>query len=352
MKKLTLHIVSFMIIAAAYESKGQNEQFSQYYNSSLFLNPTFAGTPPDIQVGLSHKRQLQASGISNELSQFSLLYPIVSKGFNARQFGGVGVTALNHKVGEGYSHNGMMLSAAYNVRLGAFSPDYFIFGLQGGFFNRSIDYSSRQWGSQYTPYLPSGFDPNAMDPGSQFNEFVRYPVFNVGLTYAYNPGRDFRLYKYTAFSGFSFKHLNRPNTSFMPGGEDDREEILLIYHGGFEFKLNQRLQWSPNGLFLYNMAGVSQFNVGNNVSYSFTDNRSFSANNIYLTLGVWYRLRDSFIFTTGFQNKNLQVGFSYDLNKGYIFTQPNEAGVASFEISLIYTAGKDKNAGRSSNPLF
>ena len=352
MKKLIPYIACLLIVGLAYETKGQNARFSQYYTSSLFLNPTFAGTPPDIQVGLNHKRQFQTDGTKIELSQFSLLYPIVSKGFNARQFGGVGVTAYNHQAGENYSNNGILLSTAYNVRLGAFSPDYVIFGLQGGFFNESIDFANLQWGSQYTRYLPNGFDPNAPDPGSQFNQFVRYPVFNVGLTYVYNPGRDFRLYKYTAFSGFSFKHLNRPNKSFMPGGEEDREQILLLYHGGFEFSLNQRLQWSPNTIFLYNMAGVYQFNVGNNISYSFTDNRSFAANNIYLTLGVWYRLRDSFIFTTGFQNKNLQLGFSYDLNKGYIFTQPNEAGVASFEISLIYTAGKDKNAGRSSNPLF
>lgn len=344
-------ISTILFLAMAIAGYCQDAPFSQYYTSSLFLNPAFAGIPRNLQASINHKRQFQTDGIKNEVSQFSLLYPFVSTGFNARQFGGIGVTAFDQSVGEGYKMNGAMLSAAYNVRLGLFSPDYIVFGLQGAFFNERIDFSNRQWGSQYTPYLVSGWDPNAPDPASQFNEFVRYPTLNVGLTYYYNPQRDFRLYKYTAFSGFSFKHLNRPNKSFM-GGEVDRKPILMTYHGGFEFNISYKFQWAPHAMFLYNTDNSYRFSVGNYVAYSFSDNRSFNANNLYLTLGVWYRLRDSFIFTTGFQNKNLQVAFSYDLNSWFIFTESNEVTIPSFEISLTYTAGKDKKGGRSSNPLF
>ena len=348
-----LKYICFLVLACfTFGVSGQNSQFSQYYTSSLFLNPSFAGIPPDLQVSLNHKRQFQTSGISNELSQFSILYPFVSSGFNARQFGGIGVTAFSESIGDNFfKNNGFMVSTAYNLRLGDFSPDYVIFGLQGGYFNESINYANLQWGSQYTPYLVSGFDPNAADPSVQFNDMVHYPVFNAGLTYYFNPARTYRLYKYSAFSGFSFKNLNRPNTSFM-GGEVARKPIFMTYHGGMEFSISHKLRWSPNGIFYYSTDNRYQFNMGSYVSYSFSDNRSLKANNLYLTFGLWYRLRDSFIFTTGFQNNNLQMAFSYDLNKAYLFTPPNESLVPSFEISLTYTLGKDKKGGSSSNPLF
>ena len=347
------YVLGVLMLCTAGGLHAQDARFSQYYTSSLFLNPTFAGIPSDLQVSINHKRQFQTSGIKNELSQFSLLYPFVTKGFNARQFGGVGVTAFNQDIGQSfYRTNGVMISTAYNVRLGLFSPDYVIFGLQGGYFNESINFGNLQWGSQYTPYLVSGFDPNAADPSAQFNEYVRYPTLNVGITYYYNPAKTYRLYDYSAFSGFSFRHLNRPNASFM-GSEEARKPLVLTYHGGFEFNFSHKFQWSPNAIFIYEATNKSyEFNVGNYISYSLSDNRSFNANNLYLTLGAWYRLRDSFIFTTGFQNKNLQVAFSYDLNKAFIFTEENEATIPSFEISLTYTAGKDKKGGRSSNPLF
>jgi len=347
-RNVLLILALSMLIAQSY---GQNTQFSQYYTSSLFLNPSLAGISPSLQVSLNHKRQFQTSGINNELSQVSVLYPFVSQGFNSRQFGGIGVTAYNHSVDQGtYQNNGIMVAGAYNLRLGLFSPDYVIFGVQGGYFNESINPSKFSWGSQYTPYVTNGFDPNAPDPSPSYNQMVKYPVLNAGITYYYNPSRTYRLYKYSAFSGVAVKHINQPNSSFIQN-EVEKEKMIFTYHGGFEFNVSYNFQWSPHVLFYY-VNNIYRYNVGNYVSYSFSENRSFNANNLYLTLGVWYRLRDSFIVTTGFQNKNLQFAFSYDLNKGFIFTEENESTLPSFEISLIYTARKDNKEGRSSNPLF
>ncbi len=344
-------LFTFVLFALFYPLCGQNIQFSQYYTSSLFLNPSLAGISPDLQVSLNHKRQLNPQGIEKEISQVSILYPFVSQGFNSRQFGGIGVTAFNHSIDKGnYQENGLMVAGAYNLRLGLFSPDYVIFGLQGGYFNRSFNLNNSQWGSQYTPYLGNGFDPNAPNPSQQYNQMARYPVFNAGLTYYYNPSRTYRLYKFSAFSGLAVKHLNAPNKSFIDN-EVEREAMLFAYNGGFEFNVSYKLQWSPHAIFYY-VNNVSSFNVGNYVAYTLSENRSFNANNLYLTLGVWYRFRESFIFTSGFQNKNLQFAFSYDLNGAFIFTEENEVAVPSFEISLIYTARRDSKGGRSSNPLF
>jgi type IX secretion system PorP/SprF family membrane protein len=351
MKRTLTSIGIILLVVLAVRVQAQVIPFSQFYTSSLFLNPSFAGIPPNLQVSVNHRRQVQTSGRDTETSQFSLLYPFVSSGFNARQFGGIGVTAYSFSAGDVFKNDGFMVSAAYNLRLGDFSPDYVIFGLQGGYSNQSINYSNLQWGSQYTPFLPGGFDPNAPDPSAQFNDIVHYPLVNVGLTYYFNPARTYRLYKYSAFSGFSFKSVNRPNISFM-GGEAYREPMLLTYHGGMEFSISHKLRWSPHGIVYYSTDNRYQFNIGNYMSYSFSDNRSLQANNLYLTFGVWYRVRDGIIATTGFTNNNLQVAFSYDLNKGYLFTDPNESFAPSLEISLTYTVGKTNKGGKSSNPLF
>ncbi len=335
----------------AFEAEAQLGQFSQYYTSSLFLNPTFAGIPPNLQVSMNHKRQITDVGYTNELSQFSLLYPFVSGGFNARQFGGVGISAFTENADNNFKTTGFMASAAYNIRLGDFSPDYVIVGLQGGLLNRTVNFANATWSSQYTPFLPGGFDPNSPDPSVQFNDNINFPVLNVGLTYYFNPARTYRLYKYSAFSGFAFRNVNRPNTS-LAGEEKVPEVMIITYHGGFEFSISNQFRWSPHAVINYRLDNSYVFNLGNYVSYSFSNNRALNANNVYLTLGLWYRVRDSFIITTGFQNNNLGVAFSYDLNRFYIFTPDNDITLPSFEISLTYTLGKTKKGGSSSNPLF
>jgi len=87
-------VVTILTLCVTVYSFGQDEQFSQYYDASLYLNPGFNGIYNDAAFHMTHKRQLQSAEIINALTQVSFLFPI-KPSKTERAIGGVGMLAFN-----------------------------------------------------------------------------------------------------------------------------------------------------------------------------------------------------------------------------------------------------------------
>ena len=346
MRKLKAYILFFMIACFGYS---QDTQFSQYFSASLFLNPAFAGVYNFPSVHMNHKRQLQSVDVINELTQVSFIFPIKPGGPLERSIGGIGLMAYNERNGINgvFQNSAAFVTYAQNFKFGILSSDIITFAVQAGYENRSLNFSDLSWGSQYNPFY--GFDDTLPTPVTEFDDTKGSLVVNAGFMYYYNPDRNYLLYRYSAFSGFSATNVNGPNKSFNVQNATP-EPMLLKYNGGVEVKFN-KLYVTPSLLFLY-LRRNYQFNAGLNFAYSPRADRYRSRGNQVL-FGAWYRFRDSFIFMGGVKMSSLVIRASYDLNSN-LFVQERTVDIAqnSFELSIQYHLTNNSGYRKLSNPLF
>lgn len=342
-------VLTIALLVGCFATKAQEAQFSQYYAASLYLNPGFSGVYNEPVLHMNHKRQLQNVDVINELTQVSFIFPVKPNGALERSIGGAGLMAYNEQTGPRgiFQRNSVFANYAHNLKLGLLSSYLISVGLQVGYEIRKLDFSKLSWGSQFNAYY--GFDDSLPIPVTEFNEQQSNLVFNAGIMYYFNPERNYLLHKYSGFIGVSATNLNRPNTSFTVDATS-KAPILIKYNGGLEFKYN-KLFFMPNILYL-NLTKNHQFNAGLNVAYVPGASR-FRAKGSQLLGGIWYRLRDSFIFMGGIRVNALTLRVSYDMNSTLFVPERNiNLAQNSFEISIQYSLSKSVNFGRSSNPLF
>ncbi len=346
MRRIGLYILTLLMLKTV---EAQDLQFSQYFSASLFLNPAFAGVYNDPSLHMNHKRQLQGVDVLNELTQVSFIFPIKPGGSYERSIGGIGLMAYNERSGINgvFENSAAFLTYAQNFKFGILSSDIITFAVQVGYENRTLNFSSLQWGSQYNPFY--GFDDTLPIPVTEFDGQKGTVVANAGFMYYYNPNRNYLLYTFSAFSGFSATNVNRPNKSLSVDNKSV-EPMLLKYNGGVEAKFN-KLYVTPSLFFQYLRKSI-QFNAGMNFAYSPNENR-YRARGNQVLFGVWYRLRDSYIFMGGIKFASLAIRASYDLNSNlFIGDRTVNISQPSFEISIQYNISKNTGYRKISNPLF
>ncbi|NQZ78225.1 MAG: PorP/SprF family type IX secretion system membrane protein [Ekhidna sp.] len=346
MKKTSVLI---LLLTGWLKLHSQDAQFSQYYAASLYLNPALNGIYDDPSLHMNHKRRLQSVDVINELTQVSFILPIKTQGQYEQPTAGAGIMAFNERSGfEGvYQRNSVFLNYAHNIKLGLLSTYLISLGAQVGYEMRTLNFSNLAWGSQYNSFY--GFDDTRPVPVTEFNDQQQNLVVNAGIMYYYNPERNYLLHKYSGFVGISATNLNRPNTSYAEDAEET-EPVLWKYHGGLQVKFN-KIFITPSILYLY-IRQTQQFNAGANFAYV-PGAEEYRAKGTQLLFGVWYRLRDSFIFSGGIKYSSLAVRISYDLNTTLFVPEKTiDLAQSSMEISIQYSLSKNLNLKRVSNPLF
>lgn len=325
--KLTLNkvLTGIFLLSFTIFCKAQDATFSQYYSSSLYLNPAFAGAQPYLTLGLNSRTQWKSIITPYFTNQASLIIPIY-KSTRETNIGGIGLSVYNDKAGSGnLQATGINLNMGYNVKIS--EKHILTLAVQGGIIQKQVSFGSFQWGSQYNSYI--GYDAS-IDPGvtNVINQKM-YPDFGAGFLYYANPGRNIREKGMGGFFGGSAYHLNQPDESLVT---DQVSKLPMLYkaHAGIEFSVSEKFNFSPNGLFVM-QNGAMQINSGLYMTYSFGNEESVVVPSAFIA-GAWYRLQDSFIFSTGLGSKYYTLGFSYDLNNSSL--RQNTLGRGAYEISL------------------
>ena len=340
-------IVTVFAIMSAGVSPAQDPQFSQYYASGLFLNPSLVGSENNLTFKSNYRNQWRTVTLPYVSSQVSIIYPwLKGNEVGGKHIGGIGVSFYNDKAGDGMLKTlGVAFSGAYTLHLGTGTSDVLVFGLQGGFIQKQLDYTNLEWGEQFNRYL--GFDPT-LSPNennvmaSTFNEDI-----STGLIWYHNSARNYEIKTWSGFFGLSAYHLTRPDESMLTNNIS-RLPILYKMHAGIEIHVAKHFNISPNVLAMMQQ-GNQQINFGGYLDYNLYERTTSNLTmNMELIAGLWYRLGDAFIFLAGIQNDYYTLGFSFDMNTSQL--RRETGGRGAYEVSLSIRRVRERKRLKFSTP--
>ncbi|MFQ3575777.1 MAG: PorP/SprF family type IX secretion system membrane protein [Cytophagales bacterium] len=330
-----IKIILVLFLAFAQEAFSQDPQMSMYYAMPLYISPSFAGSAYNSRLMLNHRQQWPGNQ-----SKYSTFFTSFDTYF-AKQKVGLGLVSMYDEQGSGMYFDrfntirtmDLTLQAAYDITL---NKNYSLRpGLQLHGVNRRIGTNylyPNQLNNQGLNGQPSG---EVLNDNSFF-----YPSVGSGVLLY---GKDF-------WMGVAGHHLNRPNTSFLPGG-NVRTDIKLNFHVGYKYYffkgsrtshyLSDEVEYSISPIVHYKMQGRNdQLDIG------------FAGTADQFLYGFWYRglpylknynnsniNNESLIFMVGwvFEGWNLHYAYDFTISKLVQSTQ------GAHEINLAYIFRKKKS---------
>ena len=329
-KNLIKSILIILGISGFLSVQGQDAVFSQFYNSTLYLNPALAGIENDLTVSANYREQWKALGSPYQTSQFSLIVPYYldkhAKPFG--HIGGLGLSVYNDVAGQdgNFKTTGLNSNFAYNLPFDKSFVNVLSFGLQAGFIQKRVDISTLQWGEQYSPYW--GFNSDVTPTEALDSENTSFLDIGSGIFWWHNPIPKVGQKLVSINAGLSVAHMNNPNESMLPY---DVQKLPLLYkfHGGIVYKLANHLNASLNTLTAVQNETI-QYNVGTYLTYRFFAHDSELLAESFIRLGGWYRMQDAAILLTEFETTKFKIGFSYDWNTSSLRYQ--NIGISTYEL--------------------
>lgn len=341
MKRLTT--ILGLCLVAALSSRAQDPVFSQFYTSSLYLNPALSGMEEDVVLGVNYRSQWSAVNLPFRTFQLSAIHPLMRQGVRSKHLGGFGATLFSDEAGSNRElvSQGLSFASSYNFQLDRSGNHMIAAALQFGVIQRQINMDALHWSSQYSP--ATGYD--ASRPGEQLiSDRMTSPVINAGAIWRLVVENRLKP-AMTFYQGFAVSNLNRPKGFYL----DAKDAVSILYklHGGYIHSFRNGLEISPNYLIQYQKK--TQINIGAYAAYALPAVISKSATDLKVSLGLWYRVDDSFIVTTGFRSARWSSGFSYDANSSSL--ERSFQGANAFEISFTYRISISKKIRTFSTPL-
>ncbi len=345
LRHLFLLIIFDMLIS--FSAHAQTPFFSQYYSSALYLNPALAGLEKDTYLGMNYRAQWSSLSLPFNTFQFSFIQPITRPGARKKHLGGIGLTYFKDVAGANkeFVSQGVSIAAAHNVHLNRHGNNIIAFAFQAGASQQRINYEGLQWTSQYSS--SSGFDASLQGEGGMINDRVFHPIVNAGAMWYYtNKQRNLSYFSTSLFNGISISNLIRQEGYFA----NSKERMSLLYkvHGGLNTTWTKRMDISPNYLVQWQDHNL-QINLGMYMGYSISSAKKSKSGATKLIGGIWYRMQDAIIVSTGLSNAVWNLGFSYDSNV-FAFSKTFGYG-SSYELSLAYKVVNKNGFKRFSSPL-
>jgi len=302
--------------------KAQDPQFSQFYSSSMYLNPAFTGNTTGNRLSTIYRNQWSA--IPGAFVSYAVSYDHNFDHLNS----GVGLMVVHDKVGSGglrynsigglYSY-AVKLSETVNARGGIKLASVF----------RNYDPSQLVFADQIIREDATSSIEKNMDQG------VSYLDINVGgLVYTAN-----------FWGGISLDHINEPNQSLIQ--ENTRLPLKYSLHGGYKFLIEGDLRTIDNTSVTITANYKAQLKW-DQVDIGFYYKKS------EVVVGFWYRgipglktykgnaNNDALIFLIGLDLKQMNFGYSYDVT----FSKISGDTGGSHEISLTYKWHRKKRKRR------
>jgi type IX secretion system PorP/SprF family membrane protein len=318
-------LMMMVTVVCALQSQAQDPSFAQFFSSPLNINPALTGNINGEWRFISNYR--------NQTSRVGFPYETGTASFDAKAF--ADKLPENHSFGIGgmfmydKAMDGVLKSTyasanfAYNLKILGDETEHFL-GAGIGFIYgyRKIDYSRLIFGEQYAG---NGFNTNLPTGESALSDMKAYISSSAGLTYSIRS-------EFSNFDlGVSGFHLNKPKQTFL---QDENQVLPIRYvvHSNYELFLNEYLVLNTNGIYM-KQGPQSYFSVGGGIGY-FVDEEGTKI----INAGIWYWSKNAIIPYVGFNYKNMQFGFSYDVTISKLKDAPNRP--RSIEFSLIIRNGE------------
>lgn len=311
-----------------FSAKAQDPQFSQFYASSQYLNPAYAGSSLQGSAGVTYRNQWPSIEASFVTMVAFLDYYIEDAN------SGIGVLLTYDRQGiAGIRSTQVGLQYAYQLYI----TDWLTFrpGFQASFNNGHVNFSDLVF-------------PDQIDPVT--GDVTGVPTENLGAGLSKNYidlAAGGLLFSTNSWIGVSVHHLNTPNYALVGDGAQTNLSRKLSVHGGYKFNLGSGV--IGQGLF----SRPQERSLTPTFQYKKQDVFEQLDLGLYLTLepiilGTWYRglpykkveefsNNDAMVFLIGFIKKGkddqLNIGYSYDLT----ISELGAASGGAHEFTLVYS---------------
>lgn len=339
-----------LILCISTPTEAQEVNFSQFQLAPTFTNPAMIATSNQYQFILNYRNQFVGSGETFTTPMASFIAPLINRKEH-RRFGALSASIFDDRVGEkGLMRTiGTEVAFAFNIPfdlplgLPILYDSYLSFGVQGGFFRRSIDINAITTGSQWVGNI---FDPNAPRNEIFVNDFVDFRTLNAGfLWYSQDTTEVMR-----AYIGFSARNINQPNVGFL-NVSADRMPISYTFIAGMDAwtSLDGRFSIQPNIRWI-NFQTINQFNLGSFFRYHFGTSASPKGflKEGSMSIGVWYSTTNGIIGSFGFHQPNYAISMSYDLASIRGSRVPTQSGAVELTVAVKF--GKRRIGFKKYNP--
>jgi type IX secretion system PorP/SprF family membrane protein len=294
---------------------GQDMHFTQFYSSSLYLNPAFTGADVCSRVSIAYRNQWP--GISKAYRSYLASFDHYLAPYNI----GIGLQLGNDVAGTGDLRTTIINPLiAYEATLT--KKLIMRVGVQPGLGIRSINFNNLVFGDQ----IARGGGVSTIETPTQSKAF-----FDIGAgALAYTK-------KY--WLGISFYHLNKPNSSLL--GETSISNIPTKYsvHGGYKYTLNKDEKEPMKQKHL-----SAAMNYRGQLEFDQLDIGVYYSQNVF-NVGLWYRglpgvkaykpgysNNDAFATIIGVKTDRMNIGYSYDFTISKLTNQTQGA----HEITVSY----------------
>lgn len=301
----------------------QDIHFTQYYASSLTLNPANTGWyEGDCRISGIYRNQWKAiAGKPYSTIGIGLDKPyyIYSEKFNW------GISYINDNSGVvGLQVNKIYLSLSYYKNLNGHE---FQIGVQPGFVNKSTNMDEYTFDEQYTIGGEDVFGGEFT--GEEDGNNVNYFDINAGIIWSKKLSAKLR-----PTVGLALFHLTTPNESFYDI-ESDATTLGMrkILHANAVYSLRKKLRVIPNLLYM-SQKGATDFLIGCNLE---VDVSPKTIKTVYLGTIFrygWEKNYDASAIIGGVKFGQFDFGVSYDINISSLNEATNNRG--ALEFSLIY----------------
>jgi type IX secretion system PorP/SprF family membrane protein len=305
LNKQFIYIFLLFFLLFSQQVSAQDPQFTQFFNTPVYINPALTGTTEQWRANLLHRSQwlaIDAQHLSTTLSG-ELHVPIIRSGFGVLFTHDLAGTdrSLNTSFGASYSY--YLPFKKWTGRL----------GIQASAVYQSRDFSNLMFVSQVLPnQVPISESALAT---SRF-----YADFSAGAL----------AYSRVLWGGFAVHHLGSPTIADLATGYASLPWRLSA-HGGLNitFRSGSGKTYLKPAALLKFQGAAKQFDINTRMSFE----------NFPLILGVYYRdlvfqngYRDALAFSAGWKIKDFVFTYSYDVTISGL----TMASGGTHEISLVF----------------
>lgn len=326
---LKKHIFYLLLTFGASSVYSQDVQFSQFHIADLLANPGLTGSQNRNRFML-HQR-LQWPGLAGKYTTSLFSFDTYLHKYKS----GIGAYVAMDNQGSGV-YKTVICNFLYSYELDINKEWAVRMGLQGGFYNKSLNDENLVYSDQVTS---EGIDYSYVNERLGSINFTQ-PDFGAG----------FVAYDDRFWIGASFYHINKPQQPLISGSETYPQ--LFSFITGYKIPIGSINPHSYTGyikdfylfpLVHYKMQGSSdQIELGADLI------------NDQLRLGMYYRgipfkrynsklhNNESIILLAGWKYANLDVSYSYDIVFSRL-SRANTAGAHEIHLSYIFPRETKKN---------
>lgn len=330
MKKIVIFLGVFFL---GFVIKAQDASFTQYNESKLYLNPSYASNERFTELSLNYRTQWRSLSSSYQTTQLSFIHPIYTNDVKKRRVAGIGVSLFNDQAGTAQVRTlGASVSGSKLLRITRDYKHIVSLGLQAGFVHKRLSFDDLELAEQYEEFV--GFNSNITpaDFASGSTPSRTFLDLAAGFLYSYNNTQAYNRGELSGYFGAAVGHLNAPNESLF---DADKSKLSrnVRFNGGVTLPLGNFIYIEPSVL-IQNQGESSTVNLNANIAY----NLRYGSHNKYLDkmiafAGLGTRLEEANYVKVGLSSRALGLFYSYDLTSSGL--SDSNVRVGASEISLV-----------------